>query len=385
MKNEIICTEEKHMIVMDMKVDNFYALNNFHLNMSYPKRIVGSYIKNEYLRDRPNFRYKKVNILMGANATGKTSIGKMLMQIFNFIDKKQYHALTQIITDKSKTASFSIDFVGDDYILNRVYAMISPLDGDKYNSADIRVKVQSVKINSRDNYETCSQRLDDNFDGCGGNYLEELDKIDGLSWIFQYPFDYTADNRNFYEPIDNEKYRSILENILKTLDSSILKVEISEEIKNTYIIRYPYKSVIIQDGKISGSNMLSSGTVAGVEVAGFLTSIIEDAFGFYYCDEKFSYIHSDVEKAILSLMIQRLNDNDQLFFTTHNMDILDLPLPKHSFTFLKKDKNDTEQSIKCISADYYLKRNTDSLKNAVENDLFAISPGLELLYNLEDM
>lgn len=373
------------MIVMDMKVDNFYALNNFHLNMSYPKRIVGSYIKNEYLKDRPNFRYKKVNILMGANATGKTSIGKMLMQIFNFMDKKQYNPLTQIITDKSKPASFTIDFVGDDYILYRVHTLIAPIDGEKYSSSDIRVKVQSVKINSRDNYEICAQKLADNYDDCSESYLEELEKIKGLSWIFQYPFDYSEENRNFYVPNNNLRYKNILENILKTLDSSILKVEISEEIKNTYIIRYPHKSVIIQDGKISGSNMLSSGTVAGVEVAGFLASIIEDAFGFYYCDEKFSYIHSDVEKAILSLMIQRMNDNDQLFFTTHNMDILDLPLPKHSFTFLKKYINDTEQMIKCINADSYLKRNTDSLKNAVENDLFTISPNLELLYNLEEV
>lgn len=152
--------------------------------------------------------------------------------------------------------------------------------------------------------------------------------------------------------------------------------------KNTYIIRYSHQSVIIQDGKVGGSNVLSSGTKAGVELAGFLTAIMEDAYGFYYCDEKFSYIHSDVEKAILSLMIQQLNDNDQLFFTTHNMDILDLPLPKHSFIFLKKDVHDMEQPIKSISASAFLKRNTDSLKNAVENDLFAVAPSIDLLYEL---
>ncbi len=55
---------------------------------------------------------------------------------------------------------------------------------------------------------------------------------------------------------------------------------------------------------------------------------------------RFSYIHSDIEKAFLAVMIQSLKSDDQLFFTTHNTDILDLPLPKHSFTFKKKDSLD---------------------------------------------
>ena len=49
------------MIIMDMKIDNLYAFKNFHMNMSYPKKIVASTISDEYLIDRPNFRYKKVN------------------------------------------------------------------------------------------------------------------------------------------------------------------------------------------------------------------------------------------------------------------------------------------------------------------------------------
>ncbi len=382
MKNEVIYAEGKHMIVMDMRINNFFALNEFHLNMSYPKKIVGSYIKDEYLKNRPNFRYKKVNILMGANATGKTSIGKMLMQIFNFMDKKQFDALTMVIADKKKDASFTIDFVGDQFVLYRVHTVIKPPEERKYLSSDIHVQVMSVNINARDSYETCVQRLEEISDTGGENYLEELEKVEGLSWIFQYPFDYRDGTQQVYVARDSKKYTWVLENILKTLDSSILKVERSEEVENTYIIRYPHRSVIIQDGKVSGSNVLSSGTKAGIELAGFLTAIIEDAYGFYYCDEKFSYIHSDVEKAILSLMIHRLNDNDQLFFTTHNMDILDLPLPKHSFTFLRKDIDDIEQPIKCISASAFLKRSTDSVKNAVENDLFSASPNIDLLYKL---
>ena len=53
------------MIIMDIKVDNIYAFKDFHINMSYPKKIVNSTIENEFLEERTNFRYKKVNIIMG--------------------------------------------------------------------------------------------------------------------------------------------------------------------------------------------------------------------------------------------------------------------------------------------------------------------------------
>lgn len=113
-----------------------------------------------------------------------------------------------------------------------------------------------------------------------------------------------------------------------------------------------------------------------------MTSIIEGRNSFYYCDEKFSYIHSDIEKAILSVMIESLQENDQLFFTTHNADLLDLPLPKHSFLFLRKNIANNDCPIDCVSASDWLKRNTDSVKAALDNDLFSTAPATDLIYDI---
>lgn len=93
------------MIIMNIQIDNFMSFNNFSMNLSYPKKIVNSNISNEFLKDYSNFRYKKVNILMGANATGKTSFGKMLMAIFNFMDEKQYTEICEYICDKTKKSN----------------------------------------------------------------------------------------------------------------------------------------------------------------------------------------------------------------------------------------------------------------------------------------
>ena len=130
------------------------------MNLSYPKKIVNSSIENEFLTGFTNFRYKKVNILMGANATGKTSFGKMLMNIFHFMDKKQYADIVGLISDKTKEAAFCIDFVANMKYLFRVNTVISPPEeGQKLTGENIDVSVRFVEIQKKDSYESCLKRL----------------------------------------------------------------------------------------------------------------------------------------------------------------------------------------------------------------------------------
>lgn len=369
------------MIVMNVQIDNFLGFREFEINMSYPKKIVGSSIENEFLSERPNFRYKKVNIIMGANATGKTSFGKMLMKIFNFIYKKEYKTLVEAICDRTSEATFSIDFIGNEKVLYRISAKIAPPSSKDYLSSDITVDIKSVNINLKDSYESCAKRLDLIENERKDSYIEELEKVKGLSWLFRYPSD-SAERYKVYTPDDVEKYLRILQYTLKTLDPMIKSVEKIDNVENAYVIKMKYGNVIMQNGELIQNDILSSGTKEGIEVARVFASIISNQYGFYYCDEKFSYIHSDLEKAFLASMIQSLNTDDQLFFTTHNSDILDLNLPKHSFVFFKKETYGDEHLISCVQAADYLKRNTDSLKNAVENDLFSVSPNVDLIYKI---
>ena len=73
------------MIIMGLKIDNFYSFKDFEINFSYPKKIKNSLIEQEFIKEIPNFRFKKLNIIMGVNSSGKTTFGKMLRNIFNFI------------------------------------------------------------------------------------------------------------------------------------------------------------------------------------------------------------------------------------------------------------------------------------------------------------
>lgn len=368
------------MVVLDVRLDNFYAFKKFHMNLTYPKKIVGSYINEEHLFERPNFRYKKVNVFLGANASGKTTFGRILMRIFNFIHKKNYDHITDVICDRNKDASFVLDLASDDNLFYRIICVITPCESEKYSDKNIKIEIRKEKIMARDSYESCVKRVENESFTPAENYMEELEKIDGLAWLFEYP------EKRFILNLPNkdEKFRFILENVLKALDPSIRSVKVSLDVDNAYVVHMRDRSIVLQNGDALENDLFSSGTKAGVEVAQVLSSLMQGRNSFYYCDEKFSYIHSNIEKAILSLMIDYIGHNDQLFFTTHNTDILDMNLPKHTFTFLRKDIDNEEYPITCIEASSLLKRGTDSLRNAFENDLFSTAPAVELIYAIGD-
>lgn len=373
--------EDDAMIIMDLKIDNFLAFKNFHMNMAYPKKIVNSYIPNEHLKDRSNFRYKKVNILMGSNATGKTSIGKMLMAICNFMKRKDVLGLIDKVADLEKEATISIDFVGKSFKMYRLDIEIQPGMDDE-NLPEIFVCKRIVTIEEKDRYETCAKKIEDMPQKYTDDYKSELQNIEPIGWMFTYPSD--MGNEPMSLP-DDKAFIEVLNYTLKALDPAIIRVDRSNEVKDTYIIHMNSGDLVVQNGEVIRKSFLSSGTKAGIDIASLICSIYQGECGFYYCDEKFSYIHSDLEKAFLTIMINGLRENEQLFFTTHNSDILDLPLPKHSYTFLKKEMYDNEQFIKCVYASDYLKRSTDSLRRAVDNDLFSITPNMELVYKIAEI
>lgn len=378
-KSEQIYKGGRAMIIMDIKVDNIYAFKDFHINMSYPKKIVNSTIENEFLEERTNFRYKKVNIIMGTNATGKTTMGKLLMLFTNYLNDGGYKWFTNRIADVKKAAKLQIDFVTNENLLYRFEMNVGPKAQKSYTEEDVDIKIYYTPIETRDSYETCASRLD--MYECEETTYE---KVNTNGWKFSYPIDSSGDK--VYSTIEeNSKYIYILQQILKTLDSSVEEVVKVSEVENTYVIKWKNCSAIIKDGKIANGEVMSSGTKAGLEISYIITSLLCDMHDLYYCDELFSYVNSDIEKACLSIIIEKLSGRKQLFFTTHNSDILDMQLPKHSFTFLKKDVNNEDDSIKCIAASQYLKRSTDSLKHAVENDLFCTAPELHRLFEIADL
>lgn len=361
------------MIVMNVELHNLFAFENFHINFSYPKKIVNSTIADECLPGKPNFRYKKVNIIMGANATGKTSFGKALMYIFNAIAKRDLERITQWIREKRKSAYFSIDFLCDPGALYRVNCQMIPTLGESHRDFDLKIEVSSATILKNDSYESTVKKLKP-MEYDKDQYPSPLHRIPRFGWLFTYP---ELEAKLLMDDLVLDTH--ILKAVLQTLDTQIQDVEKSKEVENSYIIRSENGDVLIQNGEVVDKNILSSGTRMGLDIGYILSSLKQNRHEFYYCDEKFSFVHSDVEIAMLSLMISWLGKNGQLFFTTHNLDLLEMDLPIHSFTFLRKDT-----TIEPIYPKDFIKKNDISLRNAVRNDVFNMTPDIGKILLLEE-
>lgn len=363
------------MIVMNLELDNMFGFEDFSINFSYPKKIVNSTISGEFLPAKTNFRYKKVNILFGNNASGKTSMGKALMHIFNFIMRRNPKRLIETIREKSSPACFSIDFLINEDFLYRVVCNMVPILKNGKKSVSTTADVYKANIAKKDSYESCVKKFKKTNDEEEAKSLESLKFIEEFGWFFTFP---DADSTDI---IFDEEVLSLsaLKCVLKALDCSITDVEKLDEVENSFIIRSTNGDVIIQNEKVV-DDILSSGTRMGIDISYVISSICAGKHGFFYCDEKFSFIQTDIEQFLLSIMIEKLKPLDQLFFTSHNLDLLEMNLPIHAFTFLRKDPK-----IKAVYPESIIKKNDVSLRNAFINDVFDIAPDLSELWRLEEV
>lgn len=217
-----------------------------------------------------------------------------------------------------------------------------------------------------------------------------LEKQEQQVWGFAQSKQYSESNATYVDQ-QNHAYKDVLLAILKTFDASIDRITASydeESGKATeYTIHFENKKYCQMDvdGSVDGkySRLLSMGTYQGITVAGFVHFILmklknKKASGTFFLDEKMSYSHSEIEKAIVNLVAQKLNRYSQFFYTTHNYDVLEMDFPLHSFVFLKKENN---RSI-FIWADEVCNKNDRNILPFVKANYFNTIPDTHLLDDL---
>ena len=359
------------MIILNIKLKHVYGFDDFQMNFTYPRKLSVSLIGEEALAGRERFRYKKAIILMGTNATGKTSLGRALLKIFSSV-KEANEAFLRDLYSGDQPAEFLVDFVNEGHTLHRLKGSVK--------GEDVNLHYYSAEIGEKDSYEMAVEKLTDRTADLNGNIKELKKQVGVLEYRFAYP---EIETSLRVSDVKKDALLKTLRAVIGTLDPTLTDISIAKDLKDSFIIRRRSKEIIIQEGKLLNRELMSSGTAEGIDIAVFLASMLSNRNCFYYCDEHFSYIQSDIEKRIFGLMVERLGANEQLIFTTHNTDMLNLNLPKHTFAFMRKEIDDTDYKVTVSFASDYLKRHTDSVKCAMENDVFGSLPDDSLLDDLE--
>lgn len=390
------------MIITKVAIHNLFNFDHAELDLTIPKKVVNSTIPFEYLEGREAFRYRRVCILSGANASGKTSLGRVL----NFLQRcvagdvlPAVEDTRKYISDKTQPAEMTVEFVTpSNFRIHQLQVNIlpqQPLPDILYASTYIEVNASSSKareklqkVLSAETPPKRSRRICTPIGGPSAwiELLEELNTtIPGFGWKYHV----TRTQEVSVGTVTREEGEDvrIFSAVLKTFDPSVEAILISkdDEGMNGFTIKFSNGDRVLLDteGKVTNADRLSRGTLEATVTASFLSRMLRDrqypqACNTYFIDEAMAYAHPELEQAMVNLLIEKLGRNSQLFYTTHNYEVLSMNLPTHSFVFLKKEWD----KVSFVQPEKTFKRNDRSLLNYIQNDVFGTLPDTMTLDDL---
>lgn len=391
------------MIILDVKISNLACFNDFNINFITEKKFYkNSFIEPVLLPNSKKIYYKNVNIIMGANASGKTIFGELLKEFQFFLRGGNLSQSLINPTDKSEHGFFQAIFAIKGEIFQ--YSIESKIEDEK-----LHVEESIQIINYKEN-QTWSKILD------------KLSKSSVFSWlslgmdigtdsfssilIKKKPFNNILSEYESYQSYFKEHIKAfyiikglfgikynfelndysikLLDKLLKIVDSNIIGVSrISEDDLVSFYIHFRHKRIImrsitnVNDGLEGG---LSLGTIEALFLI-FVLSIIHRSVGIIYIDEQMAYMHTNLSNALIYQLISKMDIRSQLFVTTHNENVLDLRLPISSFTFLKKE----EDGIIVINPEKLEKSTVKNLKFNVQSNFYGTyQENIDEIWDLED-
>lgn len=375
------------MIFTRIYLDNLFSFRDCEIDLSITRKLANSTVAHEYLADYKNFNFRRVCIISGSNAGGKTAFGRVLCAVQNVLFGRMFNHFLEMLSDKKKNANIEVEFVAfNEQKQAEFYAFqisISP------NLNTPKLTMKSILLRKNDTVLQARKRLEQAkfYDE---NQLKE--KLQPNSWNvgWLYLFANTA-----HEEVDRtcglgaNLDLNVLRAILADMDSSILKVDAVRDENNAiqgYKINFANGDGIVLDlkGYATQPDRLSKGTYDGIQVACMLSEMSSECTAkgntyTYFLDEKMSFIHSELECSILNVMIEKLPQHAQFFYTTHNYDTLRMTLPNHSYLFISKGK---DGYTNIVQPEKYIKKNDRSLICFLQNDVFNIAPNTSNIESL---
>lgn len=426
------------MIFTKIRLKNWYSFKDATLDLTYPKKILNNTIDYEYLENYENIKFKRVCIISGANSSGKTSFSKAFCAIRNFLALKEVSSyVSEGQRADNEKVSFEVEFICGKIrsISDLLKVRNDPVEYEKFiieglrdefdhyhslhvtfddseviNSPlkDLAYKYDyvSVPITKKDSIQSLRKKIDDVRNGISVSrsiILKNDDAKDDSNAIavnkhfISYYFPTAAsfifsDIDTFTYSNQKEKYgisKNILTRILKTFDTSITHVtdsidDDSKQVKGYYVYFENGKSVHIDKfGDIdSNGHLLSLGTKQSLKLARIISrldEISDDLPSTCFIDENMANVQSEIEIAMINLIIQKMGKQAQFFYTTHNYEVLDMNLPIHSFVFLKRDY---ENNTSFIQAEHKFQKNDRSIRSYVKNDILGTLPQTYLIDEL---
>ena len=381
------------MIILSVYCDNLYMFRDFKVDFTYNKKIKHPLAENDALFENSRIKVRKNFVILGGNASGKTTFGKLLCIICNYvlgrsIDEEPYLSIEKVRYDKSKNAKFIVEFV----IKENLYVLEASFNEKglvtesikrqklykKYNIINIREKINELKPELE--YDVSKDKIAMGFKSFVlGNqkYAEMIERELGFFFLFS---EFAKNSYNgMEEDIDVKKLNELLPKIDNSVEKviSLQPIEGKERSLSYMIVFKNGEKVTIPEGKLEGcAPRLSHGTFEAINFIAVLSALPKRNKCIIYIDEQLAHMHTELEAYFIKKAFQNKTNDTQLFFSTHNLEIFNLNIPNNSFVFF--NRNDSGYNEMLYPSEKMCK-NDRNLRNYYENDYFGVLPDYSTL------
>ncbi|WP_196600494.1 AAA family ATPase [Pectinatus frisingensis] len=379
------------MKILGISCDNFYMFKDFNLDFTYKKKVTHPLSKYDVLFQKSKINVRNNIVIMGENASGKTTFGKLLCLICNYLcgrdvgTGEDYNLKTAQYNKKTSsyfTIEFEIDRIA--YYLKAKFNEDGLIEEELYKHKIYRSYNIDTLRNKLHNTKPVYQYgiLDKVVIDVGfQSYIMRLNEqeikniINKICYLFSFS-DFISDSS-----IINKLTMdiSLLNNILPKIDNSVEKVvklkSASGKVSTqSYMIIFKNKDqVTVPDGELKKAvDRLSHGTFESVAFTAVLSRLAQSGgSSIMYIDENLAHMHAELEAYFIRKALLINNNKNQLFFTTHNIQIFDLNIPNNAFLFFKRNSKGNNIAI---YASEKFNKNDRNIRSYYENDFFGVIP-----------
>ncbi len=387
------------MIFLSLYCDNIYMFRDFYLDFTMSRRSTHFLARNDAIFEGAKIYVRKKLIIMGANASGKTTFGRILCALQNYLTGKEISRFVSFLAkryDQSKPGVLRTEFV----IGKTAYWLECVFDGNgikkesvkrveifpSYSTKDLRRRLTEaapIGIYERDENSVFKA------DNTSRNFVSVLllkSENAKLLQTFQKGIEFTYLFSDFDSVKMTRQLRvsvEMLNKILPYIDNSVdrivaLKSEDPGIITHTYVIVFKNgDQMTIPDGNLSqvDRTRLSHGTYEALQFLDFITNVKNNPEMMAFADEQLAHLHVEME-AYLVMKALNAPREGQIFCTTHNPELLDLNIAPQMILLFRRNADGFNETLYVSDR---LPKNDRRIKPYYDNDYFGVLPDYSVL------
>lgn len=387
------------MIFLSVYFDNVYMFRDFYLDFTMARKSSHFLANHDALFDGSKIYVRKKLLILGANASGKTTFGRILCAIQNYLVGREMGTQINLLEkryDQTRPGMFQVDFAIGEY----AYRMRCVYDEQgvkteslkevkifpSYTNKILRERLESANFVTE--YERSTNAPVPTILGKIGMVSSLLLKQENEMYLTKFregiQFSYVfSDFASTQSSLHLQESVERLNHILPKIDNSVgrivaLKLDDSKLISHSYVIVFKNgQQMTIPDGDLNRADRtrLSHGTYEALQFLDFLTNVKNNPEMMAFIDEQLAHLHTELEAYLImkALLVQR---NGQIFCTTHNPELLDLNISPQMVLLFRRTEEGVNEALYVSDR---IKKNDRGFKGYYDNDFFGVLPDYSVL------